>query len=107
MSRRFVALAGAGLVACGLTACDAKNPFAPSKPVTPPADGGQNLGTVPIGEALYAGKPYTKAAPEPVEADPVVIPQCHLTIMKRVDIPTQIDGQLYFIGVEVKAGDPP
>src|SRR5262249_34413894 len=42
----------------------------------------------------------------PIQADPVVIPNCNLTVLKQVDIPAQTDGVMYFVGQELKAGDP-
>jgi WD40 repeat protein len=40
-----------------------------------------------------------------VAADPIVIPDCRLTVIDKQDVPCQLDGVILAIGREVKAGE--
>jgi multidrug efflux pump subunit AcrA (membrane-fusion protein) len=44
------------------------------------------------------------AAPD-IAADPIVIPDCRVTVAERQDVPSQRDGILLFVGTEVKPGE--
>jgi WD40 repeat protein len=69
------------------------------------ADNSKSPDAVDIGKILYAPQPF------PAEAalgaargkDPIVI-ACHLNVIKKVDVSSQLDGQLLFIGVPVPDG---
>jgi WD40 repeat protein len=67
----------------------------------------------PIGAPLYASSapvpPPVSTAREPqrngVALDPIVIVQSRLSLVRKQDIPSQRDGVIQFIGVEVKPGE--
>jgi WD40 repeat protein len=63
------------------------------------------LANVNIGEPLYAAKPYPKSAPA-ADMDAVVIPG-NLTLIDKVDVPSQRDGQLLLICRELRPGEKP
>jgi hypothetical protein len=48
--------------------------------------------------------PDLAAAPD-IAADPIVIPDCRVTMAERQDVPSQRDGILLFIGTEIKPGE--
>jgi WD40 repeat protein len=69
---------------------------------------------VPIGAALYARvTPQLVQAPaqgterRTIAVDPIVIPNTHLGLIDSLDAPSQRDGVLDFIGIEVKDGENP
>jgi len=57
---------------------------------------------------------YAKAAPLPAAAsaaspavlhgDPIVLPDCHLTVMEKQEVPSQRDGVLLVVGTEIAPG---
>lgn len=59
-----------------------------------------------IGKPLYPPVPFpTSSLPRPSGmADPIVIPDCRLTVIDRQDVPSQRDGVLLHVATEVEAG---
>jgi multidrug efflux pump subunit AcrA (membrane-fusion protein) len=44
------------------------------------------------------------AAPAVLHGDPIVLPDCHLTVMEKQDVPSQRDGVLLVVGTEIAPG---
>lgn len=62
--------------------------------------------TKSIKEPLYApAKNVAKPAAPSRAADPVVLPDCRLSVYKKEEVPAQHDGRLLFVGTEIKPGD--
>src|SRR5262249_48556949 len=100
MSPRLFARAALGLFlvfALGLTACNRDTSADSSKPVKTtdptPVDPGD-----PLFDVAKRGPRDTGGR---IQADPVVVQLCHLTIIDKEDVPSQVDGVVAFIGVEV------
>jgi WD40 repeat protein len=98
---------GAGILA--VVVCKA-GLFRASATVQPTDAGPRNAEPVPttdfIGDPLYPPCFMVPAGPAqlPRGADPVVIPDCRLTVIDKQDVPSQRDGELLFIGTEVDPG---
>jgi WD40 repeat protein len=67
----------------------------------------------PIGHDLYAlaNTNTQQAAPTPqknvLAADPIVMPNARLAIIRKEDVPAQRDGVLMFIGIAIRPGENP
>jgi WD40 repeat protein len=83
----------------------------PSLP-TAPANGHDqpSPSVVPVGDPLYQGK-LTNPAANPIGRkasvleDPLVIPDCRLTVIHKQEVPSERDGVLLFIGTEIQPGE--
>ncbi len=82
---------------------------AKTAPPTPRTGGGK----VDIGAQLYAqntakGVLLVERGSEPsaVALDPIVIPLSRLDLIEKIDVPSQRDGVLLFLGIEVKKDEP-
>jgi WD40 repeat protein/biotin carboxyl carrier protein len=97
------------LVCLGTTACDRLSwpgqtrsnatVRAVSTPTTPKPQG--------IGEPLYVDT-TTPALPAPVTtaaADPIVIPNCHLAVINKEDVPSRHEGVIRYVGTPLKPGE--
>ncbi|HKB04075.1 MAG TPA: HlyD family efflux transporter periplasmic adaptor subunit, partial [Gemmataceae bacterium] len=106
MTRRLFAASLA--VAClALAACDNKKPTNNKNGTTDdnPSD------NVDIGNPLFAPAPYKPAQAGARAPDPVTVPMANVVILRKVDLPSEVDGAVRWVGVEVDeataAGLPP
>lgn len=62
----------------------------------------------PLGKALYAPAIPSPAAPltQAGRIEPVIVPECRLTVVEKQDVPSQRDGVLLFLGTEIEANRP-
>ena len=91
------------LLALPLAACSrsAGNPDGPD-----PADASGTVDptAAQIGAPLYARAEYPAPAEGDVHADPVVVPASHLTVIRKQEVPSRLDGYVLFVGTELKEG---
>ncbi len=96
----FLAIA-AIVAACGTFGCN----YSPS---TVSAQGNNNgeIESAPsdIGEPLYSPAPFPKPAPQPESGAEPILAYSHVTITDKVDIPSQVDSKILFIGAEDEKG---
>ena len=113
MTRRSLApaLSLAGLICLTAIACDGRVSNKPSAPGTP----GATTGPIDVGGPRFVlanGKPAPWPKPPAgtgeAQADPIVVPLCHLVVPNglKQDVPSQTDGYLYFVGVEMTPQPP-
>lgn len=98
------------LVCLATTACDRLSWPAQSGP----ASTARKVSAPPTPRRLEIGQPlYADATPDvraPVAAsaasvDPIVIPNCHLAILAKEDVPSQREGVILYIGTPLQPGD--
>jgi multidrug efflux pump subunit AcrA (membrane-fusion protein) len=107
MVGRIVAFVTVGLVVLGLSACDSSPNFNNSKP------NGTDEAAAPSGPIgdLLCSVPGLVKEPEPPEAstgsavDPIVIPNCQIQVINKVDLACERDGLILFVATEVKPGE--
>jgi WD40 repeat protein len=77
-------------------------------PAKPPSPGPSQA---PIGNLLYHVEPPAGGFPTPrahcpkTAGNPVVVPECHLAVIDRQDVPSQHDGVLRFLVAEIRDGE--
>jgi WD40 repeat protein len=65
----------------------------------------------PIGNLLYRVEPPPGGFPTPrahgpkTTGNPIVVPECHLAVIDRQDVPSQHDGVLRFLVAEIQEGE--
>ncbi|MBO0700625.1 MAG: HlyD family efflux transporter periplasmic adaptor subunit, partial [Zavarzinella sp.] len=102
MTRRLLAVSTA--VAClALAACDSKK----STPNKNGAGGGgdEPSATVEIGGPLFPAAGYKPAQTGARTPDPVTVPMANVVILHKVDLPSEVDGAVRWVGVEVDAAE--
>ena len=60
---------------------------------------------VEMGDMLFVETAWPRYTDEAAVLDPIRIPLCHLTVLDRVDIPSQEEGTLFWLGTELKEGE--
>src|SRR5262245_9284136 len=102
MSRSLTARVALGFIlALGVAACSREG----STRVAPTSKGTEPQQTDP-GQPLFKPDPWQKTDKNgAIQADPIVLPQCHLTLIDKQDVPSQLDGVIAFIGLEVPQGE--
>ena len=100
-----------GLFALTITACNGGQPPQPANSRSA-EEGTLDAGVAPVQKAI--GKPLfvmaaagapAAVAPQPrsgLALDPIVVPECRLTVLDKQDVPSQRDGVLLVIGTEVQ-----
>ena len=98
MSRRLPPALLAGLFlmtgACSDTKTTTKKKVAaPDEPVS-----------VETGEALYSG-PYRPAKSASAWVNPIGVPSARVVILRKLDLPSRVDGTIVWVGVEITEDD--
>jgi len=95
----------AAFLAFGPVACSGDRAQDPSEPAAAPGF------STELGEPLYES-PQVQArssAAQPrrsgIARDPIVIPDCRLTVIEKQEVPSQREGVILFIGTEVQPGE--
>jgi multidrug efflux pump subunit AcrA (membrane-fusion protein) len=101
MTYRNAAALPAALLMLAAVACSGEH----AEP--PPAEAPANP---EIGTALYGNWDAQPATPSPARragkaVDPIVVPDCRLTVIRKQEVPSQREGVLLFIGTEVAPGE--
>jgi WD40 repeat protein len=84
-----------------LVGCAGPSAEAPDTRSSPPA----------IGDALYQVEPPAGGFPTPrahgpkTTGNPIIVPECHLTVIDRQDVPSQHDGVLRYLVTEIAEGE--
>jgi WD40 repeat protein/multidrug efflux pump subunit AcrA (membrane-fusion protein) len=105
MMRRLGLCAGMGLMLLGMAACDASAlPGAEEKPAAKPAPA-PPASSKPLYPPAAASPAPSATSPRGRVADPIVLPDCRLTVVEKEDVPGQQDGFLVFIGTDIKPGE--
>src|SRR5438067_11951636 len=102
MIRRVALAALLGSLALAPLACNNRTGVAAIE------SNGDNAPKIEIGPPLYApvkAPPEQPAALKGPAVEPIVMP-AHLRMIDKVDIPSQRDGKILFIGTEIKEGEP-
>jgi WD40 repeat protein/biotin carboxyl carrier protein len=100
MTRRFFLLAGCLLVGLA-TACNQQPASNKPTPKTGDSPADKPSATEP-GEPLFKPTAFEPMPDRPrAQVDPIVISLAHLTVKDKEDVPSQLDGVVGFIGVEV------
>lgn len=87
--------------------CDSSRPVSAGRDASSAADGD----SAPIGDLLYGSSQGAEAAKSRpairsgAAADPVVVPECRLTVFERQDVPSEREGVILAIGSEVEPGE--
>ncbi|HZU35044.1 MAG TPA: hypothetical protein VFA18_04005, partial [Gemmataceae bacterium] len=102
----LLALTCLATTACGrIPWSDRTTPRAMVRPATKPT----SPKSTGIGTPLYTDTASAVATPLPEasspSADPVVIPECQLTVIEKQDVPSRRDGVLLYIGTPLKPGE--
>jgi WD40 repeat protein len=123
MSRRFIPISALGAALFGLTACEPwfaqQSPSGEAAEAAPVASTAQAQEPEPapatnvdIGKPLYgAAQVPDLSAPVPsrpgeVTIDPIIVPECRLSVIESEEVPAQRDGLVIdFIGTETKPGE--
>lgn len=104
----WIALVGVGVIAAvwgtGLMRGSSQNK---RNPTILSGEDKTPLPPVELGEPLSArAKAAPPVPPRPkLAADPIVVENCRLAVMEKVDVPSQRDGVILFIGTDVKPGE--
>jgi WD40 repeat protein len=71
------------------------------------AEGNDAAATADIGEALYSvtGHKFPPVQRTEIAADPILVFDCHLTVIDRQEVPSQREGVIAFVGTELKPGE--
>ena len=110
MRRLLVSLCAAGFL-LPLAACDKFGPSLGNNTTIGTASNNvePEKSNVDIGTPLFTAAEFPVSTPmneSEVRPDPVVMPLSQLSVTKRLDVQSQTDGFIYFIGSQLKAGDP-
>jgi WD40 repeat protein len=99
MTRRLLGAAAA--VAClTFAACDGKKTNGAK-----PAGNGNGEGSDKVGTALFAPAEYRPAKADGRIADVVTVPMANVIILRKLDLPSRVDGTVLWIGTEVSADE--
>ena len=95
-------LFGAALAAACLTftACDSRKTNGAK-----PANGGEVAEPATIGNALFQPAEYRPVKDQGAAADPVTVPMANVVILRKLDMPSRVDGTVQWIGVEITADE--
>src|SRR5262245_27290705 len=104
MLRRIGMITALAAVASGIVIWKADF-FGAAAKVPPTEERAADSPTVAIGKPLYAERTpaaIVPAAPIAVQAEPIVVPDCRLTVVEKQDVPSQRDGVLLCIATEIE-----
>jgi WD40 repeat protein len=98
MRRYFftVALVSAGLLSAGCTS----KPAATESQKTASLSGDEQP-TADIGGSLFEAAEFSKAQLADRSNDPITVPLGHATVLQKQDLPSQVDGKVTWVGLEV------
>jgi WD domain, G-beta repeat len=93
MTRRYLAAATA-LACFAIAACDGKK--------TTPSNSNNSPGeSAEPGAALFERAEYRKVHTGERAADPITVPMASVVILRKVDVPSRVDGTILWVGFEV------
>jgi len=102
MLRRLLLAFVLGMTVLGITACNGPT----TKPTGSPDSSIEETyqSSPDVGDTLYKAESPPVLVPQPTEGqklvDPIVIPDCRLTVFEKQDVPANKDGTLLFLGTE-------
>ncbi len=89
-----------GLLGLGMIACS------PSNPSPKTGDRAIRPDATSIGEPLFTPAPMPALSMAPSgSADPIIVPLCHLTVIDKMDVSSNVDGTIRWLGIECKPSD--
>jgi hypothetical protein len=100
MTRRLLA-AFVALACLTFAACNDKKPTSKTN-----GNGGEApTEVVDPGKPLWAYAPYREAKAEGRTPDPITVPMANVVILRKLDLPSRVDGTILWIGQEVTAAE--
>src|SRR6516162_6140545 len=104
MLRRLFAILFVGTAVGGISACSNYGTTDPSAELEEPRDYTRIDCTPPLYPA--SKDTHVRLPRVGVKSDPVILPDCRLTVFERQEVPAQQDGILLCIGTELKPDEP-
>lgn len=82
----------------------AATPFCPSTEPTALSGVQSTPADKPLYPPIVSGAPASIGIGKLAKGDPILIPDCRLTVIDKQEVPSQRDGVLWFIGTEIEPG---